>query len=109
MERMNFRLLRVRKMRKKAILDFQIVTHLHGSEDTGPGGGPGESGVEASPECSGSLVHVVNGENLAVNVGVTLIQRVQLEFLQDLFLDKQQKRVNIGLLASEVNLKQNGK
>ena len=49
----------------------------------GSGGSPGESNIQASPEGSGSIVLVLHVEHGAVHVGVALVERVQLELLQD--------------------------
>ena len=49
----------------------------------GSGGSPGESNIQTSPECSGSIVLVLHVEHGAVHVGVALVDSVQLELLED--------------------------
>ena len=49
----------------------------------GSGGSPGESNIQAGPECSGPIVLVLHVEHGAVNVVVALVDSVQLELLED--------------------------
>ena len=50
--------------------------------DLGSSGGPGETNIKTSSECSWSRVLVLHTEHAAVNIGVALVHRVQVELLK---------------------------
>merc|ERR1719431_2008509 len=60
-----------------------INSALQSSKHLCSGGSPGESYIETSSESSGSIVIVFDTIHVSVNVGVSLVNRVQVELLQD--------------------------
>merc|ERR1719356_2327059 len=59
-----------------------VNSSLQSSEDLGSGGGPGETNVKTGTEGSGSAILILDVEHGSVHVGVSLVDRVQLELLQ---------------------------
>merc|ERR1712048_729361 len=76
-----------------------VNSALQGSEHLGSGGSPGQSNIQASPECSGSIVLVLHVEHGAVDVGVALVDSVQLELLEDSPSQQQPGAVGSGVVG----------
>lgn len=57
---------------------------LHGAEDASTGGGAGQTDIEASAECTWSIVNIFNIEDSSSNFSAALVDGVQLELLQQL-------------------------
>ena len=65
-------------------VDAAIGGALHGPEDPGTGGGAGKTGVQTGREGAGALVLIVDDKVFAIDLGLSLVDRVQVELLQDL-------------------------
>merc|ERR1719394_704218 len=59
-----------------------VNSSLQGSENLGSCGSPGETHIKTGTEGSGSTILILDVEHGSVNVGVSLVDRVQLELLQ---------------------------
>lgn len=65
-------------------VDASIDGSLHGAEDSSACGGPGEAGVEAGTEGSGSVSGILDHEVVSIDLGLALVDAVQVELLEDL-------------------------
>ena len=68
------------------VRDVYATVHgtFHGTEDSGTGGGTGKPGIETGSEGSGSINGIFDHEVIAVNVGLTFVQAVEAQFIEDL-------------------------
>ena len=69
-------------------VDTTVHGSLHGSEDTGAGGGAGKAGVEACAEGPGAVGSVLNHEVVSVDLGLALVKAVQVQLFEDLETNK---------------------
>jgi len=58
---------------------------LHGTKNSGTGGGPGKASVQAGAESSRTIGVVFDHEVVSVNLDLALIDTVQVQPLKDLF------------------------
>ena len=72
-------------------VDATVDSSLHGAENSGTGGGPGKASVEAGAEGTGSVGGILDHEVIAVNLGLALVNAVQVQLLEDLKAGQQIK------------------
>lgn len=68
------------------VRDVDATVHgaFHGSKDSCTGGGSGEAGVETSSESSRAFSGVLNHEMVAIDLGLTQVNAVQVKLLKNL-------------------------
>merc|ERR1712122_227099 len=64
-------------------IQTSIDSTLHGTEDTGSGGCSCKTYVQASMECSWTIIQVFDFKMFSVNLGTSFIHTIKVEFLQN--------------------------
>merc|ERR1740123_1031813 len=80
-------------------VEAAISSSLHGAEDFGSGGGPGESYVKTGTEGSGSIIDILDTEVVAVDVSVAFVGAVQVELLEHTASKEQASAVGSGVVG----------
>ena len=61
-----------------------INCSLHGAEDASTGGSASQTDIEASAECTWSIIYIFNIEDSSSNFSAALVDGIKLELLQQL-------------------------
>merc|ERR1711994_1109202 len=80
-------------------VETSINSSLHGGKDLGSSRGPSQTNIKTGAECSRSIVIVLDSVHGAINVGVALVHRVQLELLEDSASEQESRAVGGGVVG----------